>query len=1565
MKILNTSHDFNFIKTLFQFFKAYKGFIFSGFLLLFLGTCKNKPSKELSSPQIQNQEKSEAALNFTVSRTGDTIRNGIPIPIKGRRIESKDLKNPKKYFVEKEPASSLLHPNSLKGKTPENFNLTEKPSTYTIGENDVPEPKAIDATGKVSPALNPKTNKALLPSYKDLSIEDIQYLTTEHGMQNEGVLCTFQDSKGLIWMGTSKGVIQYDGVQFRNYTSVEGFVDASISSIMEDQKGQIWFAATNKGIICYDGHNFIHYNQEGGFPNRYASVIKEDHAGRIWIGTSSGAVCYLPNQMKTSRGVDSIYTGDFYYFLEKEGFTNNPVVSIIEDSRHNIWFGSTFTNKVIRYIPKDLESILGNFTHIPYLQKEKQNFKVFTIFYNLNTGVFDLIDDKEGKIWLATGGAGVISFDPNKNWPDLTYQKYTEEHGLLSNQVIKIVEDKDGDKWFGTEVGLTHFSKEKNISRFTHFTRKEGLIKENITSIYEDKKGLLWIGTQNGIHRLDKNSFKSYKEKDRLESLSSLYEDSKKQIWIGTGFYFQNIKKIIQEDKDQMPNNVITGSEIMEYRGEDFWSDKLGINCFLEDNNGNYWIGTFSGLLHYVPPKGSTKGYYQYFNDEKVFNKLNTMVTNIFEDRLGHIWFSTFDGLIRYEPQPDGSVGDFTRFFDKSNWMSSLKVLLDSRGDIWTQSSNIVTRFTTPKLGENFDEGLFTIFSKNEGFQKRGTVLTEDQGGNIWFEVNGGSLMRYDYREDDSQNLRLVYYELEGAQSGKGILSMEIDQNQNFWISTTEGVEIFVPEVDDDSLKIGINEGKFKSIKYGKQDGVRILKQRAAFNLIDSENRLWMGTPDGLMMLDINDFELNTSSPLVRLNNIEIKEEAIDFRKIGDDSLYTSQFEYGETIANSFDSVAAFSNYPLGLNLPHYTDHIRFNFSGIDWGAPHKVRYSYMIEGINDSWSLPNTENYVDYRNLPFGNFTFKVRAIGETQEWSEPFEYKFTLRPPWWRTAIAYIAYFLLFLGLIYGIYLFIKRRLALQSQLKFEQNEAARLKELDTFKSTFYTNITHEFRTPLTVILGMIDQIKEKPDKYLEEGTTLIKRNGKNLLGQINQILDLSKLETNSTQLNMVQSDIVEFLRYSTEAFQSYANGQNLSLRFFSPVEKLQMDYDPDTIQNIMSNLISNAMKFTPDGGDVKVMLENSENQLTIKVQDTGVGISEKDLPHVFDRFYQVNDANGQNAYGTGVGLAYVRELVKILDGEISVKSEQEKGTTFIVNLPIKRTATIVENGTAKIETPIWKPIQNRVDVVGDSKIVKTIPATNGNLPQLLIIEDNADVVIYLKSCLSDLYNIEVAYNGKIGIEKALETIPDLIISDVMMPEKDGFEVCDVLKNDERTSHIPLILLTAKADSSSKITGLKRGADAYLSKPFDKEELLVRLELLAERQKKMATYFSKNNYAKEVLPAEVDIQEAIQVEDIFIKKVKNIIEENYSDENFALPQLCQKIRMSRSQLFRKMKALIGTSPSEFIRKYRLEKAKHLLETTEMNVSEVSWKVGFKDLSHFSKSFHAEFGYLPSATYN
>ncbi|MEM1319793.1 MAG: tetratricopeptide repeat protein [Bacteroidota bacterium] len=552
----------------------------------------------------------------------------------------------------------------------------------------------------------------------------------------------------------------------------------------------------------------------------------------------------------------------------------------------------------------------------------------------------------------------------------------------------------------------------------------------------------------------------------------------------------------------------------------------------------------------------------------------------------------------------------------------------------------------------------------------------------------------------------------------------------------------------------------------------------------------------------------------------------------------------------------------------------------------------------------------------------------------------------------------------LLLSAFLFYRRRKALQARLEQEQQEAQRLKELDQLKTKLYTNLTHEFRTPLTVMLGMTEKIRTAPQKFLAEGTLIIERNGNNLLRIINQLLDLSKLENHSLKLHLQQNDIIPYLNYITESFHSYANGKNLSLRFFSNVEHLVMDYDPEQIKQVMTNLIANAIKFTPSGGEVKVRVLKKEGRLQIDVQDDGIGIPKEALPQIFARFYQVDDSATRAYEGTGIGLTHVKELVNLMGGQISVESilekggaEEKSGSTFSVVLPIQNNASLTE-------TSLLPDVAKAIPQEAVPLLIETAP-TNGELPRVLIIEDNPDVVVYLKSCLEKDYQLEVAYNGDIGIEKAINSVPDLIISDVMMPGKDGFEVCNVLKTDERTSHIPIVLLTAKADLSSKLEGLERGADAYLAKPFQEQELAIRLQNLLEGRQKMQDYFSAHYLQATphptTNPSTESPNEDTQIEDAFIQKVNAILQDNIEDENFGLVELRRAVGMTRSPFFRKMKALTNTTPSDYIRAYRMRQARYLLEHTDHNVAEVAYAVGFKNPSYFTKVFQKEYGIAPS----
>lgn len=532
-------------------------------------------------------------------------------------------------------------------------------------------------------------------------------------------------------------------------------------------------------------------------------------------------------------------------------------------------------------------------------------------------------------------------------------------------------------------------------------------------------------------------------------------------------------------------------------------------------------------------------------------------------------------------------------------------------------------------------------------------------------------------------------------------------------------------------------------------------------------------------------------------------------------------------------------------------------------------------------------------------------------------------------------------------------------ESKLKQEQNqlEAEKLKELNDFKSNFFTNMSHEFRTPLTVILGMTDQLMNKENENSKkEKLALIKRNGENLLHLINQILDLAKLESGSLKVDYIQGDIIAYLRYITESLHSLANAQNLMLRVESTQTEFIMDYDPERLLQIIYNLISNAIKFTPSGGQIIVKVKKENTWLNIQVIDSGVGIPKEELPFLFERFFQASNQEYSKTGGTGVGLSLVAQLVKMMGGEISVESDMGRGTKFEIILPVTNI------GVKEDFYDIRRKLKDIV-VLSDNSTKETYAESETiSKPLILISEDNPDVVEYIKSCLQDQYALEYAYNGRSGVEKAIMTVPDLIVCDVMMPEKDGFEVIEILKNDERTSHIPMILLTAKADLQSRIKGIREGADAYLTKPFNQEELLVVIHNLLETRKKL-----QNKYQKNVLDSKLKTSEneeiTVNLEDTFLQNVKNIIEQNYSNEEFGLPQLCQKIGMSRSQLFRKLKALTDIAPSDLIRKHRLMKAKDLIKRGNSNVNEASWQVGFKDPSHFTKLYQEEFGELPSAT--
>lgn len=1328
-----------------------------------------------------------------------------------------------------------------------------------------------------------------------------QFYTTQDGLSGSITHNNFQDRQGFIWLHNDFKLHRFDGRRFEIFSPPTNLAGSNEKLIA----GKMY----QDSLLISLGQKYLFsLNIETGYWQSYLLPSKSKLL-RDWgiIAQSQDRVTIF----EQSRNLDTLRLWSF-----NDGqFASSPIRQFVGSNYRSFLYSPNGT--LYRYDGKD---DLGNTieiwkpgTNLPYRIKIDglSNDAIIRHIYPLDNGGFSLLTYR-----LVTK----TSFITYHRYKIYTYHPTSDKLNLhpLNRFITKseIFMDKhqvsdNGDIWIsGGNRNLYYFDKIQD-TLFDFSPILESIIP-NTNDIYEpfkDSNGLLWHGSQLGLLKVSllDNAVQKYfyQPLDNCNgycSFRGMTEDDQGNIF--ASFY----SGVVRFDPDrQQPNTYFTNLEYPVPLPSSLQMDEDGLWL----NNGTL-LNPDTKVIHSI--QGAKNGN---ATEEGFVEK----------DKYGRLWWVYLNELFYLDKNNDSL--NWQKVLDlPSNRITETEAL-----QIGKYSSHIYISHQGQLLQyhpKNQQQKWFT-FDNIGSSQTRILAIEEDQKQHLWLATNYG-LIHFNPTSEQSK----IFTTKDGLPNNF-ICGMLTEGDSCLWLSTNHGLSrfsksnnSFVNFFEED----GLSENEFNRKSYFKaKDG------RLFFGGLKGLNAFY---PDEF----INRFRRQNESSQLSLSSFEYVDEKIDT------TIQQYHFDFTPTI-----------------DIHYHHRSFTFEYVLTDYRNPSEITYSYRMEGYEDTWSAPSKFNFTRYSSLPSGQYTFQVKAKDSHGLWHpNQLAVKVIVHPPWWATWWAYLGYAILLLGIAFAIFSFLKKRWQLQNKLKQEQDEALRLKELDSFKTKLYTNLTHEFRTPLTVILGMTDQIKNKPDQYLEKGTQLIKSNGQSLLRLVNQLLDLSKLEDKSFKLNLEQADFVVYLRYITESFQTFANSHNISLRFFSTLESLQMDFDPEQIKQVMTNLISNAIKFTPSGGEVNVRLGSKENALAqITITDTGIGIPEADLPYIFDRFYQVDGSLTRQGEGTGIGLAHTQELVKLMEGNIEVESQEDKGTSFILQLPIRNNATKNTNlleekrfteSTQKVE------LQNQLNT-SEHHTDYQKSSNDSDTPTLLIIEDNPDVVIYLKSCLEEIYQLEIAYNGRIGVEKALEKIPDLIISDVMMPEKDGLEVCDTLKNDERTSHIPIILLTAKADIASKIDGLRRGADAYLAKPFDKEELIVRLEKLAERQKRLIASLSlqHQNENTTLSVIETPLDEAVQVEDQFIKKVRNVIAENYENEDFGLPQLCQKIGMSRSQLYRKMKVLIDRSPSDFIRHYRLNEAKKLLETTEMNVSEVAWHVGFKDLTHFSRAYQSLFGFLPSAT--
>ena len=788
----------------------------------------------------------------------------------------------------------------------------------------------------------------------------------------------------------------------------------------------------------------------------------------------------------------------------------------------------------------------------------------------------------------------------------------------------------------------------------------------------------------------------------------------------------------------------------------------------------------------------------------------------------------------------------------------------------------------------------------------------------LWIGTEGGGLIQF-----DKLTSTIRQYTLKDGLPNDVVYGILSDSNHHLWLSTNKGLSRFNPAKNtftNFTKEDGLQSNEFNRFFYGK------------FN----DGSIWFGGIKGTNLFKPESIINDTTPPKIVFNGFRIFNKEVDYSKAG------------STLSQPIE-------YTSNITLPWDQNMVSIDFAAFDFAAPDLVNYSWKMEGLDKDWIHGGKSRSATYANLSPGKYIFRVKASNNSGYWNKDgISLNITVLPPWWQTWWAYSFYIISFIAIIYGFFRFRLNRLRLQDQLKEEQREAQRLQEVDEIKTRFFSNITHEFRTPLTLILGPTEQlIKKAKDKDEVAELSRIDRNARQLLRLINQLLDLNKLETQNMKLEPSAVDIVSFAKDVLESFVDGAKSKGIQISFYSEINTLNISCDVDKFQKILSNLLSNALKFTLENGSINVSLETIGNhdqmQIQLKVKDTGIGIAEEQQKKIFDRFYQADSSRTRKGEGTGIGLALVKELVELFGGEIQLKSETGKGSEFIVSFPVNVVPEFSEN----TGNPIRKIDLETTLILNDTGIIEEHPDGETGKPVVLVIDDNADMRNYIKNCLKHIYDVKEAADGAEGIELSFSHIPDLVISDIMMPERDGYEVAEVLKQDERTSHIPLILLTAKSATESRLKGLKTKADAYISKPFNTDELLLNIEnMIALRRRLRERYSGDLKTLSE--------QVVKNKEDKFILKLRSIVEQSIDKVDFSVEDLCLEAHMSRTQLHRKIKVLTDNNTTHFIKRVRLERAFGLLKDGELTVSEIAYTVGFNTPNYFSKCFHEYYGYPP-----
>lgn len=1319
---------------------------------------------------------------------------------------------------------------------------------------------------------------------------------------------------------------------FYNFDSESGLSNNMVNSIEQDSLGFIWIATT-EGINRFDGTEFKVYrnelNQKDGLSNNHVKQIIKGHNTELLFATDEGLNIYSP-RLKT-----------FNVFTPSIPFTSNSISNVTYSPSGELIIATY--DEGVHFMHAN--SSTQFYTHNPSSEASLSSNKISSIALQ-----------GDSIVWLGTFDNGLNKLTLKTKKIERIVSKNKESSYI---NCLKI--DQEGNLWVGSKSGLTVITTVGDTLELSKSTSKNGLSDDDIRSFEEDNVGRMWIGTFKGglniinendlLKRAPKFSVQWYLPKDDGSSVynrtvSALKLDREGNMWIGTstGINFVNPNG----EPIKLLKNAIANSESLSH-------DRIG--ALAQSKDGSIWIGTDGGGLDLYSP---SSGNFKHFIHKSAISLSNNYIQSLLEDRKGRLWIGTYQGGInRTNPQKSscnyylqknvengsdvriiyeaingeiwvgtnrGGLYRYVENEDRFKYVESLgkmdirDICEDSQGSIWlaTYGNGIIN------LNPNTEN--YTFFDKNntEGIKTNVIFcLLPLKNGDILAGTRYGGLLRFSPESNQVKN----FTEADGL-SNNTINSMVQDSKGVIWLGTFKGISSYDPITNSvDNLNT--------------MDNIQMSEFNIGAALMSKSGNLYFGGNKGLNIFNPKDINKVLKSYPIIFNDLKILNTSVPVNTNETKSILEESLSYKDN-----------------LILPYDKTFFSIDFAVLKYPSAHNISYSYILEGYNNQWIDLKNSTRINFSKIPAGNYVLKLKAKSGTSNTTFK-QLALTITPPFWKTMPAYILYSILTALMIWSALRYYSERVYLKNSLLFEKKQRKLEHELNEERIRFYTGFSHELKTPLTLILAPIESLMSKLNGTEHRNNLyLIKRNANELLNTINKLLDFRKSEEGLSKLHIGNYNITKHLARWVSLYQPLAKQKNINLCFEQPPSIL-IDCDLEKIQIILNNLLSNALKYTSEKGKIEVKIVSENEFLKIIVTDSGSGINKQDLEHIFEWYYHSDSTLKKD--GTGIGLALSKRFSELHKGNIEVISKPGLGSTFVLSLPLHKNVfddsafIILESGKEKEE------LENRLS---EELLVEAKPHIHHALIQpelnrdvILLIDDNPDILLFLNSVLKDEYDIIHAINGIEGVEKACQYVPDLIISDVMMPMRNGIDMCHILKKKKQTSHIPIILLSAKGNSDIIETGYNEGADDYIVKPFNIQILKARIRNLIESRKMLQVTFS-NAISKD--DSSNEQSQLLKTEKKFLTEFEDVVLK-YIQSEVTVEAVAKAMGMSRTSLFRKIKALTGKNINEYIRSIKLKKATYLIEKENYTISQAAFEVGFNNAKYFRKIFKKEYGQLPS----